>query len=123
MSIRSQVSAAVVGLCALGVANAQGFPDGSSTPSAAELKTRLGGKVFTVKLADGTSWRLQYNSNGYMFVDTSTGFRGNGEWAAEDGKLCSHLRGRDRTCNDVRVHQDIVHLKRDSGEFIQYLPR
>ena len=123
MSVRSRVAVAILGLCALGVANAQGFPDGASTPSAEALKKRLGGNVFTVKLADGTSWRLEFKSNGYFFVDTSTGFRGSGEWTTEDGRLCSQLRGRDRSCNEARVHQDTLHFKRDSGEFIQYTPR
>ena len=123
MSVPNRIAAVVLGLCAAAGTSAQGFPDGASTPNAEELHKRLGGNVFTVKLTDGTSWRLEFKSNGYFFVDTSSGFRGDGQWSAEEGKLCSHLRGRDRTCNDARVHNGVLHLKRDSGEFIQYLPR
>ena len=93
MSVCSRVAVFMFGLFAVGVVNAQGFPDGASTPNAEELTRRLGGNVFTVKLADGSSWRLEFKSSGYFFVDTSTGFRGNGEWAAEDGRICSQLRG------------------------------
>jgi hypothetical protein len=114
---------AALAFCLLGPASAQGFPDGATTPSAEDLKKRLAGNAFSVKLADGTSWRMEFRANGYFFIDTNTGFRGDGQWTAEEGRLCSQLRGRDNACNDVRVHQDILHLKRTSGEFIQYMPR
>lgn len=117
---------AIVGtaaLCAVAYVHAQGFPEGATTPQAEEIRTRLGGHVFSVKLADRTSWRLDFKTSGTFFIDTSAGFRSNGEWAAEDGKLCSQLRGRERACNEVRVHQDTLHLKRTTGEFIQYVPK
>jgi hypothetical protein len=53
--------------------------------------------------------------------DTSTGVRGKGEWRAEDGKLCSQPPGRNWGCNDVRLINDVLHLKRDSGEIIQLI--
>jgi hypothetical protein len=101
-------------------AAAQVFPEGATTPGAAEVRKHLEGKVFDVGLADGTSWRLEYKSNGYFFVNTSTGFNGSGQWQAEDGRLCGQLRGGDRSCNEVRFSQDRMHLKRNSGEVIQY---
>ena len=118
----SKSAAAGALLLACAAVAAQGFPDGATTPTAQELRQLLAGKVFAVKVADGTTWRLQYNANGYMFVDTSNGFRGSGEWKAEDGKVCGHLRGRNPGCNEVRVHDGVVHLKRDSGEIIRYTP-
>lgn len=102
---------------------AQAFPDGASELSDIELMQRLSDRVFDVKLADGVSWRLEYKSNGYFFIDTSNNFRGDGKWAAENGKLCGQLRGRDRTCSDVRLHQDILHVKRISGEIMRLVPR
>jgi hypothetical protein len=104
-------------------AQAQAFPEGAASPTADEIKARLSGTVFSVALADGNSWRLQYAGNGYFYVDTNKGFRATGEWQAEDGRLCGQLRGRDRTCNDVRVHQGVLHYKRDSGEIVQFIPR
>ena len=101
-------------------AQSQQFPDGATSPSAAEVKRYLDDKVFKIKLADGNSWRLEYKASGYFFVNTSTGFNGGGQWQAEDGRLCGQLKGRDRGCNDVRLHEDVLHLKRDSGEIIQY---
>ncbi len=123
MSIRTLSATVVATLCTLGSAWAQDFPEGATTPTAAELKQRLGSNVFSVKLADGSSWRLEFKSTGYFWVDTSGGFRGTGEWTAEDGKICSQLRGRDRNCNEVRIHQNLLTLKRDSGEIVQYVPR
>ena len=102
---------------------AQEFPAGAAELSAAQIRERLQGKVFDVKLADGLSWRLEYNARGHFFVDVSNGFRGKGEWTAEDGRLCGQLAGRNRSCNEMRLHQDRLHLKRDSGEIIQFVAR
>ncbi len=104
-------------------AHSQQFPDDASTPSAADVKKYVENKVFHIKLADGSSWRLEYKSNGYFFVNTSAGFNSSGQWQAEDGRLCGQLKGRDRSCNDVRLDQDLLHLKRDSGEIIQFTPK
>ncbi len=101
-------------------AHSQQFPEGASTPTATEVKQYLADKVFKVKLEDGNSWRLEYKSNGYFYVNTNTGFNGSGQWQAEDGRLCAQLKDRDRTCSDVRLHQDLLHVKRASGEIIQY---
>jgi hypothetical protein len=101
-------------------AHSQQFPEEASKPTAAEVKKYLDDRVFKIKLADGNSWRLEYKSNGYFYVNTSTGFNGSGQWQAEDGKLCGQLKGRDRGCNEVRIYQELLHLKRDSGEVIQY---
>ena len=100
---------------------AQAFPEGATAPDAAEVKRRLDDRVYRAQLADGTSWRLQYAARGHFFVDTSTGFRGKGEWRAEDGKLCSQPPGRSWGCNEVRLVNDVLHLKRDSGEVIQLI--
>lgn len=106
-----------------GAVQAQEFPADAAVPNAGEIKERLSNKVFAVKLADGASWRLEFKANGYFFVNTSTGFQGSGSWIAEDGKICSGLRGNPPTCNDVRVHDEVLHLKRASGEIIQYVPK
>ena len=99
------------------------FPADGTTPPAAALKERLAGKVYSVTLADGTHWRLDYRSNGYFFVDTSTGFRGTGDWHTDDGKLCASLRGGNSSCNEVRDIGGVIYLKRDSGEVIALLPK
>lgn len=104
-------------------AHSQDFPQGASTPNAADVNKHLTDKVFNVKLADGSSWRLEFKAGGYFFVNTSGGFSGSGQWQAEDGRLCSQLKGGDRSCVDVRFHQEVFYTKRVTGEVIQYIPR
>lgn len=101
---------------------ADGFPDGAKTLSAAEVKQRFSDKIFTTKLASGVSWRLEYKSDGYFYVDTSTGFRGAGQWQAADGQLCGQLKGRDHSCNEVRVHQDQLLVQQKTGEVLVFAP-
>jgi hypothetical protein len=101
---------------------AQAFPEGSTTPMAAEVGTTVEGKTFSVNLRDGSAWRLDFRGK-YIYVDTKAGQRTDGVWKAEDGKLCIQLKGRDMSCSDVRLHNGILHLLRPDGEVIQYLPR
>ena len=102
---------------------ASDFPSDLPKPSADVLKQKLSGKTFAVKLANGTSWRLEYKSNGYYFVNTSTGFNGSGTWQTADGQLCGQPRGDAMTCNDVRERADGLVLKRQSGEVIVLVPQ
>ena len=117
---------ALTGLIAcisLSGAFAQEFPEGATAVADNDLKKRISDTVFDVKLADGVTWRLEYKSNGFFFVDTSRGFRGDGKWSIDNGKLCGQLRGRDHSCNELRLVRDILHMKRDSGEIVQLIPR
>ena len=102
---------------------AQDFPDNSAPANTAELTSRLTGKLFTVQLKNGVSWRLEFNNNGYFFVDTSTGGKATGTWRAEDGRLCSHVKGGDAQCNEARLHDGFLYIRRADGEVIKYLPR
>ena len=99
------------------------LPADATAPKAAELKRYLDDRVFDVKLLDGTSWRLEFNSRGHHFVNISNGFNGQGNWRTEDAKLCSALRGEKESCNDVRLLADVLHLKRNNGQVIQLVPR
>ena len=101
----------------------QAFPADATSPGADEIKAWLNGKVLSVALADGSSWRLEYKDNGFFFVDTNAGFRSSGNWSAEAGKLCGQLKGRDRSCNEVRMHQGQLHYRRDTGEVLRFVPR
>jgi hypothetical protein len=95
------------------------FPADSAVTSPDDLRTRLGGKVFRIQFADGSSTRIQYNANGYAYLDTSRGFRDSGKWRVEGDKLCNEWRQIASTCSDYRVHAGIVYLKRVSnGEII-----
>ena len=82
------------------------------------LRERVAGKVFAVKPADGSTWRLEYKANGYMFIDISTGFRDDGTWKVADGKLCSALKRIPPGCGEVRSKGDTLFLKRTNGEIV-----
>lgn len=98
------------------------FPADAAPLAADELKDRLAGKVFKVQLHDGASWRLEYKTNGYFFVNTSGGFNGSGAWDTDGSKLCGKLRGNDVACNEVRQSAGRLYLKRASGEVIALAP-
>lgn len=97
------------------------FPIDAVATSADDLRGRISGKVFKVKLADGTTWRLEYKANGYAFVDTSRGFRDTGKWRVEDSKLCSDWQKAPSGCSETRIKGEAIYLKRISnGEVIVF---
>lgn len=94
------------------------FPSDAATLSADALKQAVSGKVLHAKLHDGSSWRLEVKSNGYIYVDTSRGFRDDGTWRTEEGKLCTAYKKIPTSCNEVRQKGDTLYLKRDNGEIV-----
>ena len=94
------------------------FPDGAAPVTTEVLRERVAGKVFRATLQDGSSWRLEYKSNGYAFVDLSNGFRDTGNWRVEDGKLCADWHRAPGGCNEVRADGDGLYLKRMNGEVV-----
>jgi len=90
--------------------------------SADALAKRLAGKTFDSVFANGTAVRLEYKASGYMFVN-APGFASSGTWRAEDGRICSQLKGREAACNGVREKGQQLYLKRDSGEVMAMNPR
>jgi hypothetical protein len=99
------------------------FPVDATPPAAAVLQGALAGKVFAVKLADGSSWRLEYKGSGYFWINTSKGFADTGKWSTQDGKLCSEGQKIKANCNDVRARGASLLLKRESGEIIELVPQ
>lgn len=99
------------------------FPAEARALTAEELTQRLAGKVFHVALADGSSLRLQYQAAGYYYVDTSRGARVNGTWRADGTRLCTDRVNRGPACNEVRLANDVVLVKLDTGEVVKFEPR
>ncbi|HEX6363023.1 MAG TPA: hypothetical protein VFZ93_08705 [Albitalea sp.] len=127
------MKASMIVLAALAAAPAMAQqPDGARTefpadaqPVPAEtLRARLAGKVFAAQLADGTGWRLDYKSNGFVFVDTTKGFRDTGRWRTEDGKVCTEFKVATSGCADMREQGERLFLKRaTTGEVVELVPR
>ena len=97
------------------------FPPQAQTPSAAQLAERLNGHLFTARLANGTTWRIDYkSSSGYVFYDVSSGGRDTAKWRTEDGRACFEFRGAFPSgCAEFRLIGDVLHFKRAStGEIV-----
>lgn len=95
------------------------FPADAVPASADDLRGRISGKTYKVKLADGNTWRLEYKANGFAFINTSRGFHDTGKWRVEDTKLCSDWQKAPGGCSETRVKGEAIYVKRSSnGEVI-----
>ena len=95
------------------------FPDGSTELPPDALKADLSGKTFIVRPAQGPSWRWELKDDGYYFVNIGN-FNDSGTWSVKGSTLCS--AGRKvvtGTCNDVRIKDGALYLKRDNGEVVE----
>lgn len=95
------------------------FPADAVVLSDDALQQRVAGKVYRAKLADGATWRLEYKSNGYVFLNTGSGFADNGKWSAKGGQLCTEWSRVPSGCSDTRATADALYIKRSStGEVV-----
>lgn len=97
------------------------FPADAKPLTAVALQERIAGKVFGVKPAAGSAWRLQFQSSGYYFIDAGN-FRDNGKWRIEESRLCTAPQTRPAGCNEMRTVGDVLYMKRDSGEIVKFEP-
>lgn len=121
MTLVKVLAAFLAMACVSFASRAEEFPDGVAILTAQEVTSRVSGKVFTVKLKDGASWRIDYKANGYYFFNHSRGGTDTGEWKTEDGKLCHNGRKAGPSCNEVRLKDDGLLLKRDNGDVVHYV--
>jgi len=119
-TIKSLFCVACIALSATAVA--QDFPAGSTAPPASELQGMLAGNIFDVKLPTGDNWRFQLDKNGYFYIDTPRG-RDSGKWRAEEGKLCTEPRQSNASCNEMRLHDGKLFMKRNNGQIVQFVAR
>jgi hypothetical protein len=97
------------------------FPPDAVTPSADELRSRLAGQVFRAVPADGNGWRVQFQANGFAYIDTDRGARDSGKWRTEDGRLCNDWQRFGSACDEVRFVGEVLHLKRSrNGEVVTF---
>lgn len=99
------------------------FPSAAVSPNADSLRERLAGKTFDVKPFTGASWRLEYASNGYAFLNTSSGYSDKGRWRVEDGKLCTEWAKSTSGCSEARIDGASLLIKRSSGEVVTLVNR
>lgn len=99
------------------------FPADATVLPVETLQERLAGKVFRARLTDGATWRLDYKVNGYMFLNTGTGYSDSGKWIVKQGQLCSEWNRTPSSCLEARATNDAVYVKRvPSGEVVALRP-
>lgn len=98
------------------------FPPDAAAISDAALSERMAGKVYRAKLADGATWRLEYKSNGYVFLNTGSGFSDNGKWSIKQGQLCTDWQRIAAGCVEARASNEAVFIKRATGEVVALRP-
>ena len=96
------------------------FPSGAAPLESAMLQQRLSGKVFRVAPRAAPAWRLQFNDNGYWYINTESGYSDSGKWRVEGSTLCTEPRKTKASCNDIRLFDDALYLRRDSGEVVKF---
>ncbi|MGF6525602.1 hypothetical protein [Variovorax sp. PvP013] len=92
------------------------------SPSASDLTARLTGKTFTTTGTNGTLWRIEYKSNGYVIINVQQrGFSNNisKPWRVEDGKICSTDRGVEE-CKPTRLDGSTIVVQVTPTETVRY---
>jgi hypothetical protein len=113
-----------LGLLISSVAQAQtvapDFPAEARVVGAEALRERLAGKVFHVAVANGNTWRFQYQAGGDYYLNVSSGYSDSGKWRTEESKICFEPQKSKAGCNEVRLVGEMIHFKRDSGEIVKF---
>ena len=97
------------------------FPAEAKALAADALQQRVAGNVFKVKTAGGAEWRLQFQTNGYYFINVG-GYSDSGSWRTEESRLCTAPQRRPAACNEMRLAGDALYMKRESGEVVKFEP-
>ncbi|MCB4362357.1 hypothetical protein KIH07_01340 [Hydrogenophaga taeniospiralis] len=99
------------------------FPADTVVLAADVLQLRMAGKVYKAKLTDGATWRLEYKSNGYIFLNTGSGFSDSGKWSVKGEQLCSEWTRAPSGCSETRANNEAIYIKRSStGEVVALRP-
>ena len=98
------------------------FPADALPVSDEALTERMADKVYRARLTDGATWRLEYKKNGYVFLNTGTGFSDSGKWSTKQGQLCTEWQRVASSCLEARANKDAVYIKRATGEVVALRP-
>jgi hypothetical protein len=100
------------------------FPDGAIAVTAEQLKARLTDRVFGSRMTNGDDWRLEWKSSGYFYLNTGRGYSDSGKWRVEEGKFCAEMQKTGAACSEMRIHNDVLYMKRASnGEVAALHPK
>lgn len=95
------------------------FPDGSEELSTEALQSAVADKTFTVQPEQGPAWKWQLKANGYYYINIGN-WSDSGTWNSKGSMLCSAgHKVYSPSCDEVRVKEGQLFLKRDSGEIVK----
>lgn len=113
----------IAAMAALTSATAQTttFPDGAESLTQEALREALAGKVFSITPAKGPTWRWEFKTNGYFFLNVGS-FSDSGKWSTKESSVCQDT-GKNIGCNEMRQKDGTLLLKRDNGEIVMFKPQ
>lgn len=115
------ISVAAMAFSASANAQTTTYPDGAEPLTPEALRTALAEKVFAITPAKGPTWRWQFDGNGYFFLNAGN-YRDSGKWSIKESSLCLESRNTPG-CNEMRQKDNVLYLKRDSGEIVKFEPK
>ena len=99
------------------------FPADSAVLPADALQQRIAGKVYKARLTDGATWRVEYKANGYVFLNTGTGFSDTGKWSIKGEQLCTEWNRATSGCLETRASSEAIYIRRtNTGEVVALRP-
>lgn len=111
-----------LGAWSAGYAQGTAFPAESRELTEGELKDQLAGKTFGLHSQDGSGIvRMFFKADGYLFLNMA-GFSTSGKWSVKNTALCTEAKDVPTSCNEVRLLDDKLFIKRDSGKVEQFQP-
>ncbi len=95
------------------------YPEGAVALNGDVIREQLAGKTYTVKPSDGTTWRLEFKADGYVFLDTSRGYRDSGKWRIDVNNWCTEMQKTGPGCSELRRKGEVFYYRRISnGEIV-----
>ena len=115
------ISAVAMVFSASVIAQTAAYPEGAELLTQEALRTALAEKVFSISPAKGPTWRWQFNDNGYFFINVGH-YSDTGKWSTKESSVCIESR-KNSGCNEIRRKDNVLYLKRDSGEIVALEPK
>ena len=116
MKISPLVFSALLALGTSSMAQTMAFPEGAEPLTPEALGAALSGKVFAVNPAKGPTWRWQFDANGQFSINIGN-YSDSGKWSTKESSICQQTP-KNSGCNEIRGKDNVLYLKRDSGEVV-----
>lgn len=109
----------------IGLTACASFPSDAQDVTAPALQSRLAGKTYTARTANGVGWEMRYETDGRMQMTLSNGSADKGRWRTEDNRLCIDFEGPFPSgCSEMRADAQRLYLKRGAtGEIVALTPK